>query len=328
MVETSDPTSFAPGLDPALFKPDAVAPETRAFYESLAAEEHRRGVVKVPPDGKYDVAMEREQRATIEYVSPLASERTVPSPAGDVQIRILRPNIVRAVYVYIHGGCWVSGGCEQQDTQLERIARVASAAVVSIGYRLAPEHPYPAAPDDCEAATRWVIEHAANEFGTERTMIGGASAGAHLAAVTILRMRDRHGYSSFAGADLVAGIYDVSMTPSMARYGPPPPGSIFSTPRMEFCTARFVPEQAMRRHPDVSPLYADLDGMPPALFTIGTNDPLLDDSLFMYARWLAAGNEAEIAVYPGGTHGFTRYPIPIAAPAEQRREEFITRCLA
>ena len=84
----------------------------------------------------------------------------------------------------------------------------------------------------------------------------------------------------------------------------------------------------MRRHPDVSPLYADLDGLPPALFTIGTNDPLLDDSLFMYARWLAAGNVAEVAVYPGGTHGFTRYPIPIAAPAERRRKEFITRCLA
>ena len=70
--------------------------------------------------------------------------------------------------------------------------------------------------------------------------------------------------------------------------------------------------EPLRRHPDVSPLYADLAGMPPALITVGTQDPLLDDSLFLYARWIAAGNDAELAVWPGGAHGFNAFPIPLA----------------
>ena len=81
-----------------------------------------------------------------------------------------------------------------------------------------------------------------------------------------------------------------------------------------------------RDTPDVSPLYADLAGMPPALFTIGTLDPLLDDSLFMYCRWIAAGNDGDLAIYPGGVHGFTYLPIAIGREAQQRVERFVGAC--
>ena len=84
----------------------------------------------------------------------------------------------------------------------------------------------------------------------------------------------------------------------------------------------FIPDQDPI-DPDVSPLHAHLHDMPPALFTVGTYDPLLDDSLFMHARWLAAGNESELAVYPGGPHGFDAAPIPIGQQARERVRAFI-----
>jgi acetyl esterase/lipase len=88
----------------------------------------------------------------------------------------------------------------------------------------------------------------------------------------------------------------------------------------------FVPEDKLT-DPDVSPLYADLDDMPPALFTIGTLDPLLDDSLFMYSRWIAAGNKAELAVYPGAIHAFNAFPLKAAEKANQKIADFISQLL-
>ena len=193
-------------------------------------------------------------------------------------------------------------------------------ATVSVEYRLAPEHPYPAAPDDCEAAAVWLVERAAAEFGTERLLIGGASAGAHLAAVTLLRLRDRHGYSGFLGANLVYGVYDLSMTPSQ-RLGVGTEG-LLSRESIEAFYGMFIPA-ADPADADVSPLNANLRTMPPALFTVGTRDPLLDDSLFMHARWLAAGAASELAVYPGAPHGFDAMPMAIGRQATERIQAFI-----
>ena len=107
----------------------------------------------------------------------------------------------RGVYLHLHGGGWVLGGADMQDPMLERIADNTGQAVVAVEYRLAPEHTYPAGLDDCEAAAVWVVQNANKEFGTDVLTIGGESAGGHLTAVTILRMRDRHGYTGFRGAN-------------------------------------------------------------------------------------------------------------------------------
>jgi acetyl esterase/lipase len=99
---------------------------------------------------------------------------------------------------------------------------------------------------------------------------------------------------------------------------------ILSGPIIERFTEWFVPDPAARGTPDVSPLYAELRAMPPALFTVGTLDPLLDDTLFMAARWSAAGNAADLAVYPGGVHAFNAFPLALASSANARMLEFLS----
>src|SRR5438309_11757781 len=211
-----------------------------------------------------------------------------------------------------------------QEPMLERIADNTGQAVVSVEYRLAPEHPYPAGPDDCEAAALWLVEQARAEFGTDRLTIGGESAGAHLAVLSLLRLRDRHGVrGAFSAANLVFGVYDLSMTPSQRRWGDR--NLVLSTPIMEWFGDQFVPGASAedRRSPEVSPLYADLAGLPPALFTVGTLDPLLDDSLFMAARWQAAGNQSRLLLYEEAPHGFIAFPIQVAESSNRAQIEFL-----
>lgn len=100
---------------------------------------------------------------------------------------------------------------------------------------------------------------------------------------------------------------------------------MLSTPAIRWFVEQFVPDPSVHRDPAVSPLYADLRGLPPALFTVGTLDPLLDDTLFVYGRWVAAGNEAELTVYPGGVHGFNLFPTALARSANARIESSIHR---
>ncbi|MBV8086264.1 MAG: alpha/beta hydrolase, partial [Chloroflexi bacterium] len=209
----------------------------------------------------------------------------------------------------------------QQDPLLDNLARSRNLAVLSVEYRLAPEDPYPAGPDDCEAAALWLAKHAQAEFGTDRLTIGGESAGAHLAVAVLLRLRDKYQLLPFAAANLVFGVYDLGQTPSSANARDT---LVIDQLAMKWFADHFVPP-ARRREPDVSPMFAELQGMPPALFTVGTLDPLLDDTLFMYSRWVAAGNEAELAIYPGGVHGFTGHPIGIARDAYERAGRFLQR---
>ncbi len=306
---------------PETFRPEAIDAETAAFNADLA-----RQLAGAPRNEDRPIDVARRERESGEGVfGPItlleqAVERRIPGPGGEVPLRLLVPDAVHGVYLYLHGGGWVFGRAHLQDDALWRIATEAGVAVVSVDYRLAPEHPYPAGPDDCEAAAVWLARNALAEFGTDRLVIGGGSAGAHLAAVTLLRMRDRHGYTGFAGADLLYGIYDLSMTPSQRLIGRD--SLVIDARSMAWFYDQFVPTQD-RRDTDVSPLHAELADMPPALFTVGTQDPLLDDSLFMCARWIAAGNEAELAVYPGGVHGFTNFAGSLPRRANEQRTEFI-----
>ena len=314
------------GLDPALFRPEAIDPETREFNERLEAM-----LALTPPVHLLEPQVTRDARESGKGIfgpvvlSEMAVERTISTPAGDVPVRMFIPETVEGVYLHIHGGGWVLGRAHHGDARNEQIARHCNAAVVSVEYRLAPEDPYPAGPDDCEGVAAWLAKNLKTEFGTDRLVIGGESAGGHLAAVTLLRLRDRHGFRGFAGANLTYGVFDLTMPPSLHTWGER--YLVLSTPIMQWFYDHFCPTDD-RRNPDVSPLYANLEGLPPALFSVGTLDPLLDDTLFMYARWIAAGNPADLAVYPGGAHGFNAFPIELARRANRRVDAFITDAFA
>ncbi len=259
--------------------------------------------------------------------SERAIDRTIAGSAGPIRLRTFVPEQADGVLLHIHGGAWMAGSPEMMDMLHEIILRTCNVAVVSVDYRLAPEHPYPAAPDDCETAACWLLEYALQEFGSDRLIIGGESAGAHLAAATLLRMRDRHDAAArFLGANLVFGAYDLSRTPSQRGVGVPAGGDILDG--TGFALDLYLPgmTEEQRRSPDVSPLYADLGGMPAALFSVGSNDHLLDDTLFMAARWEVAGNRSDLLVYPDTPHGCIALPT-VAADFFPRLFDFLRNCL-
>jgi dienelactone hydrolase len=166
-------------------------------------------------------------------------------------------------------------------------------------------------------AIRWLAANAERELGAGRLIVGGESARAHLAALALLVLRDCGEIEAVSAANLAYGVYDISMTPSARRWGDR--RVVIHTPDLAFFAAQYA-RTARHRHPDVSPLYADLTGMPTALFSCGTLDPLLDDTLFIATRWQAAGSPAQLAIYPGAPHEFLnlRDPIPAAPDARQQ----------
>jgi acetyl esterase/lipase len=218
-----------------------------------------------------------------------------------------------------------------QDMRLRRLGADTGLVVVSVGYRLAPENPYPAGPDDCEAAALWLVSSEGRSTvgaGDGPLAIGGDSAGGHLAAVTLLRLRDRHGLAgAFAAAVLQYGGFDLSMTPSQRLWGER--NLVLSTPVITWFADQFLPgvDPERRRDPDVSPLFADLSGMPPAIFTVGTADALLDDTLFMEARWRMAGAATELRVWTEAPHGFLSLPMTVTDAALAAEHEWLRRTL-
>lgn len=257
--------------------------------------------------------------------SDRAYEHTAEGPSGPLRFRVIPPKgRPRGVFLHIHGGGWVVGGAHHHDPMLERLADDTRLVVVSVRYRLAPENPYPAAPDDCEASAVWLHHNARRVFGAPLLAIGGESAGAHLAAVTCLRLRDRHGLDPFRAALLTYGAYDLRGTPSVRRAGEET--LILTTKVVQWFTEQFAGQHDLS-DPDISPMFADLSGMPPALFTVGTIDPLYDDSLFMFSRWRKAGAHAELALWPDGIHAFDYFDTHYARAARTHMHAYLTRVL-
>jgi acetyl esterase len=249
--------------------------------------------------------------------TPSAEERVLP---GGTPVRVIQPGRVTAVYLHLHAGGWIIGSAQAADLPNARIATTCGVAVVSVDYRLAPEHPYPAALDDCANAAQRLSSAASAEFGTTRLLIGGESSGATLAVMTLLRLR---GAVAFTAANRAFGCYDIGLTtPSQQRVIGTP---VIDRRYLEITRPLIFPglSAEQRRDPAISPRYADLPGLPTALFTVGTLDLFLDDSLFMAARWQIAGNTAQVDVYPESPHGFVSFPTRLAAIARQRIETFI-----
>ncbi len=205
------------------------------------------------------------------------------------------------IIAHFHGGGWVLGSVYEQDAYLWRLAQDTRKSVISIDYPLAPAHKL----DEILGVATETLETLISSHPDTLFCLTGESAGANVALNSLLRLRQRKDlFDRVRAASFCYGIYDLSMTPSQRRWGNNPLG--LSTPWLEWFYSQALPDISPeeRARAEYSPLYADLRGLPPALFSIGELDPLLDDSLFLFQRWLAAGNTGELRVYPSAPHGF------------------------
>lgn len=276
-----------------------------------------------------------------EEVPSRESGRSIP-------IRVFKPRrntspSVKGVFLHIHGGGWVLQSHEYQDTYLDYISEQTGLVTVSVGYRLAPEHPYPTGPEDCYDAIDYLTSDAGLErFGGPVRFICGESAGGHLTMTTFLHLATQATNSdATTNKSAITAIKELKSLichygafnlaewfPSTILFKPRPDESSDPTATLvmdgdimnEFRKA-FLPNSTsiQRLDPFISPFYANwssinsslLDirgGLPPVLFTCGTHDPLLDDSVMMCAKWQMSSGDASkgvLKIYPGAPHGFT-----------------------
>lgn len=231
-------------------------------------------------------------------------DRHIPGPGGPLAVRVYTPSPGRELpgLVYFHGGGFVLGGLDMNDRPCRMIANAAGCVVVSVDYRLAPEHPYPAAVDDAYAATQHVAEHAA-EFGIDRARLGvaGDSAGGNLATVTAIKARDAGG-PALAFQLLVYPQVDFNDdSPSMREFGE---GHFLDVKGMAWLLDHYIPRAEDRRRPDASPMGADLRGLPPAFVITAECDPLRDQGEAYVRQLREAGVAVEHKRYDGMIHPF------------------------
>ena len=311
-----------------LIFPDEEIARSRDYYRDTLARQPRLDF-----DKPWQVSLFRVL-ANLSYLDrrPLRSRglkaetRRVDALGRKVHVRIIRPRSApRAVVLDIHGGGWTLAKALTDDPINAELAD-AGFAVVSVEYRYAPKHPLADVIGDCETALAWAIARGEAEFGATDLFLTGDSAGAHLAVASALRRRD-------AGADLARlkamvlfyGCYDLAGTSSVRAAGSDTlvlNGA--SLPTLFRQVTRGLGEEA-RRDPSISPLYADLRGLPPALLIAGTDDPLIDDSRLMAERLAEAGVQHELAIVPHAPHSFNRFPIEIATRANGYARDWMTR---
>ena len=231
--------------------------------------------------------------------------RTVPGPAGQIPVRIYTPvgTAPFPVLVYFHGGGWVIGNLDTHDGICRSLANRVGCLVVSVDYRLAPEHRFPAAPEDCYAATRWLAEHAGSLGGDKgRIAVGGDSAGGNLAAVVALMARDRGG-PKLAFQLLVYPATDTDF--ETRSYRENSEGYFLTRADMVWFWNHYAPRDEDRRNPYAAPLRAaSLRGLPPALVITAEFDPLCDDGNAYAARLREDGVPVRLSQQDGLIHGF------------------------
>lgn len=297
-------------LDP--FDPALVRAETAIFNADLLER-----LSALPDTWSVAPRIVREARARGEGPFPLdpQSPHAEWIEHDEVRLRLIQPQTreTRGIYLHIHGGGWTFGQADFHDAILERLAEATGLAAVSVDYRLAPEHPFPAGPSDCVTAAVWAFAQGGP------VLMGGESAGAHLALLTALTLRDQG--VDCSGLVLNAGCYDLSLTPSVRNWGSR--RLILTTRDVDQFAANCVPSFMDRRSPQISPLYARLDGLPPCFLSVGTQDPLIDDSLFLHHRLLSARVPSDLAIAPGGCHVFHHFDLAIAHEAEAATHSFL-----
>jgi acetyl esterase len=254
--------------------------EARAMYRALCALEQGEAIHRV-------------------------DDRLVPTADGDIAVRVYTPEDAvgsnRGVLLWLHGGGWVIGDLDTADSTCRALANRAGAVVVSVDYRLAPEHPAPAALDDCLAALTWTVENA-ELLGVDvsKVAVGGDSAGGNLAALVCQRVRDEFGPE----IDFQLLVYPVTdLTLGHPSIDENAEGYFLTKASMEWFVDCYLGDRE-RKDASVSPLFADLSGLPPALVITAEYDPLRDEGEAYATRLQEAGVPTEHRRYDGQIHGF------------------------
>ncbi len=255
-------------------------------------------------------------------------DRTIPGPQGDIKIRIYRPHAEEQdlpIVLFMHGGGFILGDLDTHDEVGRIITMKADCVTVAVDYRLAPEDPFPAAPDDCFAALLWTAGHA-SEFGGDASRIAvcGDSAGGNLAAVVALRARDEGG-PKICGQAL---IYPLTDAVDADEFKPAADGKLyfFKAKDGAYFNSLYFRDMTEARHPHASPMFAEnVAGLPPAYVLTAEYDPLCNQGEAYAARLRAAGVEVAHSRYGGAIHGFITMPLPMATEALDEISAWLTR---
>ncbi|WP_051832077.1 alpha/beta hydrolase [Streptomyces katrae] len=289
---------------------DSLSPEARALCEAM----------ETAFPGPGDVAALRAAAAGGRPAGPeVASVRD--ADASGVPVRIYDPapgSTGRPLVVWFHGGGWVMCGLDTHDAVCRSLGAGSGAVVVSADYRLAPEHPWPAAPDDALTVLRWARAHAlALGCDPGRVVVAGDSSGGNLAAVTALRAP-----GLVAGQLLVYPPLDAAM--ESASVSPYAEGHFHTAAHMAWYWEQYGGDPA---HPHVSPLRArELSGLPRTLLVLADCDLLRDEGLAYARRLGAAGVDCTVHVYPGVFHGFLGLPLPAGRTALTAAASWLRAC--
>lgn len=279
----------------------------------------------VPPDVMRRFRVYDKQGNIKLKLSPNARTEPLKLKDREIDVRIFDVDEPKAVLVHFHGGGWIMGSLYEQERYLTTMSQDSGVRIVSVDYPLAPEAQLTEILDVAYDALCTIADQAPEL----PILVGGESAGAHVSLSSVIRMRDDKTRSQrCVGTYLCYGIFDLGMTPSQRRWNDEIPG--LSTPFLEWFYELALPglDAEQRRDPALSPLFADLSRLPATHLIVGELDPLLDDTLFLHQRLLAAGNDTAMIAYPRAPHGFNGHPTKMAKHCNDSISDFVRNQLA
>ena len=288
----------------------ALDPQMKALLDQMAAANLQPFHKLTPQEAR---AARRAPQGEPEPVAHV-EDRTIPGPGGEIPVRIYVPkgNGPFGVLVYFHGGGWVVGNIDMTDQPCRMLTNAGRCVTISVDYRLAPEHKFPAGPEDCYAATKWAADNAAAlNCDAARIAVGGTSAGATLAAAVALMARDRGGPRVAYQLLVYPATTSALDTPSHREFAKDS-YYILSRADMEWFWGHYLGSEADRANPYACPAYATtLRGVAPAFVITAEYDPLRDEGEAYAARLREEGVQVVLRRYDGVTHGFFGMPAQL-----------------